>query len=507
MIEYGNDYTDPSGEPWSEPIPLGRHGGLPGFPVDALPGWLADMVVALAEFTQTDRSMAGSVALSVLAACAGGRLDVEIQPGWREPANLYVVVVAAPGERKSPVQAALTAPLRVAEAAITEQATGAVTEQKALKDIAVKAAERARAKAATAEGAMRDEQSADAVAAALAAEAITVPELPRLLADDATPEALASLMAANHGKIAVISDEGGIFDMLAGRYSAVPNLDVFLKGHNGSPMRVDRKGRAPEYIDRPALTLALMVQPAVLRAVGDNATFRGRGLLARILFALPPSRVGSRNVRPSPVPIAVTGRYAEMVTALARGLAEWSDPAVVPLSTDAHEAMIQAAQDIEDRLRPGGGLDGFADWANKLTGTTVRIAGLLHIARHPQDGWRRTLDRACMDDAVRLARFYTAHYQAAIDTMGVDQATEDARHLLGIIGRYDSGTFTIRDLFSRVARTRFKKVADLNPALNLLDDHGWIARKSDPERSGPGRKPSPSYAINPAAKSAESAER
>ena len=34
----------------------------------------------------------------------------------------------------------------------------------------------------------------------------------RLLADDTTPEALASLMAVNDGKMGIVSDEGGVSD-------------------------------------------------------------------------------------------------------------------------------------------------------------------------------------------------------------------------------------------------------------------------------------------------------
>lgn len=490
---------------WSDPVPLTATGSLPAFPVEVFPGWLTDMVTATAEFTQTDPSMAGAVALSVLAACAGGRLEVEARPGWREPTNLFIAVVAAPGERKSPVQLALTAPLRAAEAALVAQSAAAITEQTALKDIASKAAEKTRAQAASVDGDRRKELEANAVAAAMAAEAITVPTLPRLLADDATPEALSSLMASNAGKVALISDEGGIFDTLAGRYSAAPNLDAFLKGHAGTPMRVDRKGRPPEFIEKPALTVALMVQPAVLRQVGGNDTFRGRGLLARFLFVLPPSRVGSRNVDPDPVPAEIAAAYADRVTTLARTLAEWSDPAVVTLDDAARKTMIQAAQLVEDQLRPGAGLDHLADWANKLVGATVRIAGLLHIARHPDDGWRHQVDQTAMTDAVKLAGFFTAHHRAAVDAMGADKTTEDARHVLGIIGRLDVDKVTVRDLFSKVTRSRFPKVVDLSPALELLEDYGWIAREPDPDRTGPGRRPSPTYALNPAAQSAESA--
>ena len=43
-----------------------------------------------------------------------------------------------------------------------------------------------------------------------------VPPLPRWLVDDATPEALAGLLAA-YGRIALLSPEGDVFDQMAGR--------------------------------------------------------------------------------------------------------------------------------------------------------------------------------------------------------------------------------------------------------------------------------------------------
>ena len=116
------------------------------------------------------------------------------------------------------------------------------------------------------------------------AEQVTVPTMPRILADDTTPEALSTVMAAQDGRLAVISAEGGIFDIIGGRYSRMPNFDIYLKAHAGDEIRVDRVGRKPEHIEHPALTLALAVQPAVLRTIADREGFRGRGLLARFLF-------------------------------------------------------------------------------------------------------------------------------------------------------------------------------------------------------------------------------
>ena len=55
------------------PIPLIQRCPVPPFPVESLPEPIAAMVTGLAETTQTDPAMASTSALSVLAACCGGR--------------------------------------------------------------------------------------------------------------------------------------------------------------------------------------------------------------------------------------------------------------------------------------------------------------------------------------------------------------------------------------------------------------------------------------------------
>ena len=47
-----------------------------------------------------------------------------------------------------------------------------------------------------------------------------VPSLPCLIVDDITPESLATELARQEGRIAALSAEGGLFDIIAGRYSS-----------------------------------------------------------------------------------------------------------------------------------------------------------------------------------------------------------------------------------------------------------------------------------------------
>jgi hypothetical protein len=471
----GIDRPDQGGPLWDVPVPLtAPTASPPPFPVDVFPRWLADMVTGLARFTQTDPAMAGTLAVAVLSACAGGRLEVAPAPGWQEPVNVFCAVIAEPGERKSPVHRAMTAPLFTAQSTLREAIRPKIAEAAALRDIAERQAEQAKALAAKAtEPDKRDQASADAVAAAIAAEAITVPTLPRLIVDDATPEALIGLMAANGGRMAIISDEGGIFDTLAGRYSGTPNLDPYLKGHAGQPMSNERQTREGASIDRPALTVCVMAQPTVLRRFGGNADLAGRGLPARFLFALPRSLAGWRAVDPDPVPEQVADLYRQRVHDLAATYAEWTDPAVVTLTPEAERVRRAAAEQVEAQLRPGGTLYEMREWGNKLFGATLRLAGLLHVAHHPDDAWRRPIDADRMADAVRLAEFFAAHYRTALTIIGTDTAIENARYVLSVLTAKGMTTFTRRELHRRVSR-RLPKSDDVSAVLAELAALGWV---------------------------------
>ena len=124
----------------------------------------------------------------------------------------------------------------------------------------------------------------------------------RLLADDSTTEKLVDIMDKQGGSITVCSSEGGIFDIIGGRYDRTANLDVYLKGHSGDSLTVDRIGRKKNKIPNPRLSMVLTVQPSVLYGLMDNATFKGRGLCGRFLYSMCKSKVGHREITPAPVP-------------------------------------------------------------------------------------------------------------------------------------------------------------------------------------------------------------
>ena len=139
----------------------------------------------------------------------------------------------------------------------------------------------------------------------------------QLFCGDATPEALIDLLSKNNGRMALISDEGGVLDTVAGaRYSDRTNLDGLLNAYSGSPIRINRRTRESETVDRPALTIAVMVQPITLQGMIENGELMGRGLLARFLFSFPRSKVGHRKYDTFPVPSDVINDYRELLRGL-----------------------------------------------------------------------------------------------------------------------------------------------------------------------------------------------
>ncbi|GAB6899614.1 YfjI family protein [Kineosporia succinea] len=476
------------------PTPLSPARMLPPFPVDVFPAWVRDQVEAVTVFNQTPPDLAGCIALAALSTAAGGRAVVEVRAGWREPVNLFTVVALPPGSRKSPVFKALTGPILAAERALAEQVAHQIDESALMLRVAQANAEKL---ARTAEQGGHD-AFADALGSAAEVRGITVPVIPRLVADDITPETATSLLAEQGGRLAVLSAEGGIFATIAGRYSGTPNLEVFLKGHAGDMMRVDRKGRDAEHITAPALTLGLAVQPDVLRDIAGMPGFRGRGLLGRILYSLPENTVGRRQIGPPAPTEQVLTAYSDRLCALVLTLAEWTDPAVLTLTPEAAQEVLRLETELEPRLAPGASLAHVTDWASKLIGATTRLAGLLHLAEHP-DAWTHPVSLETMHGAARLGTYYLAHALAVFDLMGSDTQTDDARAVLDWITRTGTETFTRRDAFNALPRSRFPKATDLDAPLATLEDTGWIKQQEPPPgpRKG-GRPPSPRYDVHPA---------
>ena len=497
--DYADYVEDPDEFAASIPDPLQRVTELPPFPTEVLPHVVADMVRGVAESAQTDEGMPGAVALGVMAAAAGGFAEVQVRPGYIEPLNIWVAPAALPGERKSAVCTALWAPLVDLEAELVEAAAPKIEEARTLKEIAEKRAEADKRAAGNAPPDKRNAATSAAVTSAGQAAAIIVPALPQILADDLTIEALGSRLAEQGGRLAIISTEGGFLVTAAGRYSSNPDLSVPLKAHAGDRYRVDRIGRPTEFVNKPALSMVMMVQPGVLAAAASNAAFHDSGFLARFLFAYPPSRLGRRAVDPAPMDPATVTAYGARITKVARALRKAEQLQTLTLDPAADAVRLDYARQIERKLGPNGELAHIRGWAGKVVGATVRIAGLLHLLQHgPTED---TVTAESMRGAVTLGEYFTKHAVHAFDEMAArDDDLELARRVVALIGRNPKfSTFSARDLMVAAPRSWMPDTATMDAALDKLVDYGWLLPLPEPQRpeGKRGRTPSKRYRAHP----------
>ncbi|MBL8852896.1 MAG: DUF3987 domain-containing protein, partial [Planctomycetaceae bacterium] len=298
------------GDEWDDPVAVDLP-SLPSIPIDGLPDRLRLWIVATSESTQTPVELAALLALAACSGMVARRIVIEPRAGWIEPINLFVAVLLDPANRKSPVFKAAFAPIRLIESELVEVARPEVARtqsERRIVETQLKQAEGRAGKGGDADASREARELAERLAV------MPEPVLPRLLVDDATAEAVEIQLSAQGGRLIVAGAEGGLFDVMGGRYSGgAGNLDVFLKGHPGDDLRVDRVVRGSVAVDRVCLTLAYAIQPDVIRGLAGKPSFRGRGLLGRFVYALPPSPLGHRKTKPDPVDDSVANDYENLI--------------------------------------------------------------------------------------------------------------------------------------------------------------------------------------------------
>lgn len=468
---------------WEPPIPFDTI-KTPDFPIHNLPLPMAAFVDALIENTQTPAEMAGVLSLGVLATAFQSRREVQIRSDWKEPLCLYTVAVAPPGERKSPVISALTNPLYEYEAEQKELEAVEIYQNQTERELLEKALQMAKSDAVKGKGnSAAKKQEALNLSAQLARFKDLHPY--RLLVDDCTQEKLIDIMEQQGGSITLTSSEGGVFDTIAGRYDRTANLDVYLKAQCGDSISVDRIGRDSNRIPKPRLTMILTIQPSVLYGLMENTTLKGRGLCGRFLYTICGSKVGHREVSPPSIPDKVRSDYRQFI----RRILSDQGSGIVSPSPDANSVREDYQRYIETKL--GNEWEHMRDWGGKLTGTMMRIAALLHLSSSPDTD---SMSAETVVKAVGIAECLSSHAEAAYQMMGGDKGQVDAKYLWRRIQNTGQDEMSKRDLFN-TCKGKFKTVENIEPALNVLVDMGYIQVKTVQT----GGRPTQKIKVNPLA--------
>lgn len=460
---------------------------LPPFPIDCLPSRLRSYVEAVAIHTQTPMDMAAGAALGVLAACLQGKVKVEGNIGHYEQTSLYIFLIAPPGSRKSAVIHAMTAAIEDYEQKYNEGNKTAMRRNKQERESLQRDINRLTRQLEVKYDTLTElelQHTQDKLA--------ELPEIKplQIFTDDCTSESMIRLLRDNHGRMSLISAEGGAFDNIVGRYTKKPNLDVWLKGICGDTIRVDRINREPDYIRNPALSMIISAQPGVLSELMQSSLLDGRGFLARLFYINIPSAAMPKSFRSAPIPATIREDYDNLIFHLL-DLSE-NEPITLHLAPEAINQMDELCHSVEAYLRNEH--RDMREWGSKYIGLVLRTAGLLHIAA---DG-AGDIQTETVENAIQIGSYAFYHALYAYSILGADETVEKALHVVTKLRKLSVTRISRSDLYQKCRGRFFRDAKEMEPVLTLLEQHGYIWMDI-PTYSGVGRPSAGTIYINPAA--------
>jgi putative DNA primase/helicase len=461
----------------------------PSLPLEVFDGW-ADWIATTGEGCGAPADYVACALLAGAAGLIGNARRVSPWAGWSETCALWVLLVGKPSSGKSPAMDPIIGTLRKMEAGLaadhdgdllrwnTEAEVAALTKEQWEKDVAQ----------AIKNGTPPPEMSA----AALAPEK---PTRPRLAVSDATPEALAQILAG-HPR-GVLSHRDELAGWLAGfdRYGNGGERAFWLEAFGGRPYVLDRvKHDRPLLI--PALTVSVLggIQPD--RLAGALLSGDDDGLSARFLVTWPEP---VPPCRPRRLPDDRARAALERLLRLEMAQDEHGGlcPMVLPLTPEAADLFEKWRADHIAATDAAAGM--LAGHFGKLPGVLLRLSLVLeHL-------WWCRSDRPAPDcvslPAVAAAAGLVSDYfiPMAVRSYG-DAAVPEADRLAAVLARWlvqtRPTTINARDLRRSVRLPGLKEASKVNMALEVLTDADWLRPAPNRDGGNAGR-PKGDYVINP----------
>lgn len=481
---------------WNEPILLPDDPYLHPWPENVFPEPFNSFVKELARSVEVPVELPAGLLLSIIATCAQTKFQVRVKRDYHEPLVFWSLIVLPPSSRKSTIFCEITNPLRIWEKEqrlrVEEDVKSAKSKEATLKEM-IKAKRTALArsnKIEFIEGQNEIEQ--------LESKIPKIPALPQLWTTDVTPEHLGVIMKENNEAMGLLSDEGGVFDVLAGLYSGgKANLDIFLQGHSGGSSRVDRNSREQIDLTRTLLTIGLTVQPEVLQRILKNKTFRGRGLLGRFCFVYPPSNIGKRKLDALSMKEELRTEFHQKVREILNyckcNNLEGEEVHSLFFSDEAYKKWLEYAQTIEVMMGELEVLVHITDWAGKLAGNIARIAGILHIMRFRRNAPEKIpIGIEDMKSAVKIGHCLINHALKVFDMSNLESPEQKSKAVFYWFYNQGIRKFTSHE-FLRAKRGFDKKTFEEGAKILIENE---IIKKNKSSKTGKGR-PSEVYYVNP----------
>lgn len=495
--------TDSVSADWDDPAPLWGEARPPAFPIDtAFPPGLAvlrEYLQAVAIATSVPLDMPVLCAMSIACTAVAKRAEIQLWEGYRENTALWALVLMDSASRKSAILPLLLAAVEAWEQAERDRLGPIIAQRQEELEIYTRRRDNARKAAASNKAGESQEHRAEAVELARMISGLEIPEVPELVTTDATASAVGQLLARNGERLLVASTESECIEHMLGKYSSTGMADfqIYLKGHAGDTIRTHRISRQGELLQKPALSMALLIQPDAVVGLFRSTAARNRGLLGRFLVAMPASLIGHRPVRAAPVPGVLQRAWDDAITAL---LELDGDCVTVELEHAAQELFMAFAADIESRLGAGQDLSCRRDWSGKLVGAIARIALVLHALEwalgKERGGIPGMLSVSTMQAATNWAQYLIDQEVLVSGVLEQDDTLRNAGRIARWVVAKGRTQFTIRQVQRGCRHSDLQKVAAIREAVSRLEEHGLVRRVQDQPGPNGGRQ-SEQYDVHP----------
>ncbi|WP_340051760.1 YfjI family protein [Pseudomonas proteolytica] len=450
---------DPKLELPRPPRPLIEANPVPQpYPVQALGGILGPAVERMAEVIGVPQALAAQSVLAASALATQGHAGLQLD-GRNYPLSLYLITVAASGDRKTAADRSALLPARQWEREQWQR----YREQLAR----YRAAQRQMQRINPA-----DPDSANGVP--LEAE----PSAPRLITTDPTIEALIKGLCHDLPSMGLFCDEGGQFlgSSTMSRDNRLKAVTTLSSLWDGSPIDRARSmaGESLRAYDR-RLSLHLMLQPYLAMQLLSDPLLQGQGILGRCLMTWPTSLAGQRSYQAVDLSKdAALKRYHHRLSALfyqpwslsADGALQLSKLSLSPLARrrwiDLHDA-------IEAQLGEFGELASVRASGSKAADNLLRVAGILAVVEESS-----VVEVDHIQRASALVGYYLNEIQRLTEQEPVCRVKEEADRLLRWLQVKDWKRFSIRELNRNGPRFARKSSRHAAKLLVELIDHQWL---------------------------------
>jgi hypothetical protein len=448
------------------------------YPVEALGPILSEAASSIAAKCQCAPALAAQSVLAVAALAAQKLANVRLPYGQTRPLSLFLVTVAASGDRKSTADNEALAAVRSYE---HKEKQSYETAREAWR--VAHAAWSAQHRKIESDKAL-DRLSRESELIALGPAPIE-PIKPLLTAPEPTVEALAKFWPSLPGGLGLFSAEGG---QMTGGYGFGPDHRLKTAAAlstlwDGSGIRRLRVGDGITDLPGRRLALHLMVQPDAAAAFLSDPILRDQGLLSRLLIAAPESLAGSRLYHEQAGEMAAPlRRYFACVMNLLERPAPADNaagneltPRIIDLSAEAKRLWVSFHDAIERRMAADQSLEGLRDVGAKAAENAARIAGVLTIVANAD---AEGIDGEAMGAGCKLMTWYLSEALRLSGAARQTPALRNAVKLSDWLRAKGKSEIALRDVLNSGPNVLRSKAA-AEQAIALLEEHGHITRRGE----------------------------